>query len=100
MTDELRARLVRTALDWQERYGVAPSITSTLAEYDAALLIGLDPGEYGEQMQRRTAVSRGFDFTHRGKRYQVKASRPSGKPGSKVTLVSNLNVVRLGRDHD
>jgi hypothetical protein len=35
----------------------------------------------------RTAVSRGADFTHRGTRYQVKANRPSGKPGSFVKLV-------------
>ncbi|MDQ5857016.1 MAG: hypothetical protein M3542_01885 [Acidobacteriota bacterium] len=38
-------------------------------------------------MRTRTAVSRGYDFVFRDKRYQVKANRPSGKPGSFVTLV-------------
>ncbi|MEK7753152.1 MAG: hypothetical protein AAB654_14605, partial [Acidobacteriota bacterium] len=34
------------------------------------------------------AVSQGPDFVHDGKRYQVKANRPSGKPGSPVTKVA------------
>ena len=42
-------------------------------------------------MRDRTAVSRGADFVHQGKRYQVKANRPSGKPGSKVTLVAKAS---------
>ena len=39
----LRNKLVDIALDWQENFGVAPSITSALSEYDAAMLIGM-PG--------------------------------------------------------
>ncbi len=34
---------------------------------------------------------RGYDFECRGVRYQVKGNRPSGKPGSPVTLVSKAN---------
>ncbi|MEJ2074265.1 MAG: hypothetical protein P8X79_12495 [Reinekea sp.] len=37
-------------------------------------------------MQTQTAVHRGHDFIFEGSRYQIKANRPSGKPGSKVTL--------------
>ncbi len=34
-----------------------------------------------------TAVQKGHDFIFNSSRYQVKANRPSGKPGSFVTLV-------------
>jgi hypothetical protein len=74
-------------LEWEKRYGVAPHITAALAEFDAACLLECPEDEYGLQMQIRTAVSRGHDFTFGGKRYQVKANRPSGKPRSFVTLV-------------
>ena len=37
-------------------------------------------------MQRITAVQKGHDFVFNGARYQVKDRRPSGKPGSFVTL--------------
>ena len=82
----LRAQLVATALAWQDRYGIAPSITSALSEYDAAIsLLGMDEAEYGESLRAATAVQRGFDFRHEGLRYQIKANRPSGRPGSFVT---------------
>src|SRR5690606_4394596 len=45
-----------------------------------------------------TTVSRGADFTFNGLRYQIKANRPSGKPGSLVTKVvkaSNYDWDRL-----
>ena len=87
MDKSLRDRLVETALEWQGKYGVAPSITSTISEYDAALLVGVPDAEYVDQGKTRTAVSRGCDFIYEGKRYQVKANRPSGKSGSRVTLV-------------
>jgi hypothetical protein len=32
MAKLLRERLVETALEWQRKYGVAPSITSTVSE--------------------------------------------------------------------
>ncbi|QBG46074.1 hypothetical protein EGM51_01090 [Verrucomicrobia bacterium S94] len=88
---ELREQLVATALEWQKRYGVAPAITSTVSEYDAAMLVGCSDADYSAYMQDKTAVSRGSDFVHDGKRYQVKANRPSGKPGSKVTLVGKAS---------
>jgi hypothetical protein len=84
----LRDRLVAAALEWQDRFGVAPSITSALSEYDAAILIGHSPESFGRDCVNRTAVTKGCDFTHNGLRYQVKANRPSGKPGSFVTLVA------------
>ena len=37
--------------------------------------------------ERASAVQKGHDFVFNGMRYQVKANRPSGKRGSKVTLV-------------
>ena len=39
----LRGKLVDIALEWQESFGVAPSITSAISEYDAAMLIGMVP---------------------------------------------------------
>jgi hypothetical protein len=88
---ELRARLVEVALLWQDRFGVAPAVTSALSELDAALLLGVTEDEYCSDCAIRTAVTRGCDFTHRGCRYQVKANRPSGRPGSFVTLVSEAS---------
>jgi hypothetical protein len=85
---ELRRSLVTLVLEWQRRYGVAPSITSAISEYDAARLVGHSPESFGRDGTERTAVTRGVDFTHQGLRYQVKANRPSGKPGSRVTLVA------------
>jgi hypothetical protein len=86
--DHLRSRLVASALEWEAKFGVAPAITSAVSEYDAALLVGLSLEEYGTGCVGRTAVSRGHDFIFRNYRYQVKANRPSGKPSSRVTLVS------------
>lgn len=83
----LREQLVRTALEWESRFGVAPSITSTLSEYDAAQLVGHTDDSFATDCVGRTAVTRGSDFTYLGKRYQVKACRPSGKPGSNITKV-------------
>ncbi len=84
---QLRRRLVKIALQWQERFGVAPAITSALSELDAALLVGMSDEEYSSACVGRTAVMRGYDFTHNGCHYQVKANRPSGGPHSRVTLV-------------
>ena len=83
----LRNKLVDIALDWQENFGVAPSITSAISEYDAAMLIGMPESEYSDYMQDKTAVSKGSDFIYKNTRYQVKANRPSGKKGSFVTKV-------------
>ena len=83
----LRNKLVDIALQWQESFGVAPSITSAISEYDAALLVGMTESEYSEYMKDKTAVNKGSDFVFNNQRYQVKANRPSGKPGSEVTKV-------------
>ena len=87
MTEQLRNKLVKIALQWQERYGVAPSITSTISEYDAAMLVGMSENEYSAYMKDKTAVNKGSDFVFNNTRYQVKANRPSGKKGSFVTMV-------------
>ena len=92
MTDHLRKRLVDVALEWERAFVNAPSITTAISEYDAAMLIGLSESEYSQAMHGSTAVQRGFDFKHLGVRYQVKGTRPSGKPGSNITKVpSALN---------
>ncbi|MFC5390654.1 hypothetical protein U0030_01035 [Brevundimonas bullata] len=85
MTIELRERLVSTALEWQRRFGVAPSITSAISEYDAAVLVGVPMNKLAEAIGDASAVRKGFDFVWEGKRYQVKANRPSGRRGSTVT---------------
>lgn len=90
MTDPilLRQRLVEIALEWERVNGVAPSITSAVSEFDAAMLVGMRADAYGQFMRPRSAVARGVDFEFGGAGYQVKANRPSGKPGSAVTLVA------------
>ncbi len=85
--DKLRAELVGLALRWEQAFGNAPHITGALSELDAAGLIGCSLDEYSACMQTATACQPGYDFEFDGRRYQVKANRPSGKPGSPVTLV-------------
>jgi hypothetical protein len=85
--ETLRQRLVETALAWEKAFGNAPSVTSSLSELDAALLLGFRLEEYSFHMQGKTVVQKGHDFVFKGVSYQVKATRPSGKHGSKVTKV-------------
>jgi hypothetical protein len=73
---------VRAALAWEAAFGVGPRVTSALAELDAALLIGRSLRDYSRCMVGATAVGRGHDFIHNGRKYQAKANRPSGRPGS------------------
>ena len=87
----LRNSLVDIALEWQKKFGVAPQITSTLSEFDAAILIGMTENEYSEYMKDKTAVQKGFDFIFNGIRYQIKANRPSGKPRSEVSKVPGVS---------
>lgn len=89
--ENLRSHLVETALSWQARFGVAPAITAALSELDAALLLGMSEDDYSLDCSHRTAVTKGHDFSYLGCRYQVKANRPSGRPGSPVTLVAKVN---------
>lgn len=84
---DLRDKLVELALAWERAFGNAPHITAALSELDAARLVGCSIDEYAECMRGATSVRRGHDFEFKGQRYQVKANRPSGKPGSFVTLV-------------
>ena len=81
----IRSQLVEIALEWQERYGVAPAITSAVSEYDAAMMLGMEEKEYSKYMGDKTAVAKGHDFIYKNIKYQIKAHRPSGKPGSKIT---------------
>ena len=87
MSETLRNKLVSIALEWQERFGIAPQITTPISEYDAAILVGFPEKEYSDYMQDKTAVNKGYDFIYNNVRYQIKGNRPSGKPGSKVTRV-------------
>jgi len=81
----IRQQLVSTALEWQQRFGVAPAITSALSEYDAAILVGCTEEDYSVYMHNMTAVARGKDFVHDGKRYQIKACRPANnEPRARV----------------
>ena len=83
----LRAKLVEVALEWEQAFVNAPHITAALSELDAALLVGSDLENYAVSLRGSYAVRRDYDFTFNNARYQVKANRPSGKPGSFVTLV-------------
>ncbi len=83
----LRDELVTVALKWQKAFGVAPHITSVIAEYDAAKLVGILGDDYGLV----TAVSKGSAFDYNKKPYQIKANRSSGRKGSFVTLVPKTN---------
>lgn len=85
--ENLRLNLVETAMKWEWLYGNAPSITSAISEFDAAMLVGFSAEDYSKHMQGMTSVQRGYDFIYEGSRYQVKANRPSGKKWSFVTLV-------------
>ena len=87
MHTPLRTQLVQAALAWQQGTGVAPAITAALSEYDAAHLLGMTAEDYRRCRVGQTAVTQGADFVWQGLRYQVKANRPSGSPGSRVTLV-------------
>ena len=78
----LRDKLVEVALEWQSKFGVAPSITSAVSEYDAAMLVGMSESDYSEYMKDKTAVSKGADVVFNNIRDQIKANRASGKPGS------------------
>lgn len=48
---KLRDKLADIALQWQASFGVAPSITSSISEYDAAMLVGMSEKEYSDYMR-------------------------------------------------
>lgn len=84
---DLRRRLVAVALEWERTFANAPSVTTAISEYDAAMLVGLSEAQYSQSMQGSTSVQKGYDFKFGAFRYQVKGNRPSGKSGSKITKV-------------
>lgn len=86
-SNEFREKLVSVALEWQEKFGNAPAITTALSEYDAARLVGMSDDSYSAEMKHHSVVNKGFDFRFGGKQYQVKACRPSGRLGSRITNV-------------
>lgn len=111
INEGLRQSLVDLALTWERKYGIAPSIVSAISEYDTATkLVGMSDGEYSLYMQEhnRTAVSPGYDFFYKKIRYQIKAHRPSGKPGSNITNAGKarnfnwdiLNWIRYNKEYE
>ena len=69
MAATLRDQLVETALAWQDRYGVAPAITTAVSEYDAAVaLLGMSDEAFRQSQIAATAVQRGYDFVCDGVR--------------------------------
>ena len=72
---KLRDILVDVALQWHASFGIAPSITSSISEYDAAMLVAMSEKEYSDYMRDKTAVAKGTDFVYRNIRYQVKADK-------------------------
>lgn len=89
--EDLREKLVDITLEWERAFGNAPLITTVVAEYDAARLIGVPLDAYAASMQAAGTIHRGHDFVHEGVRYQVMGNRPSGKPGSFVTWVAKAS---------
>ena len=86
----LKKELISLALTWQEKFGVPPQIITAISEYDAAMMVGMSETAYSDYMQTLTAVNKGFDFEFKRVHYQVKSNHPSGKPGSRVTMVSKV----------
>jgi len=89
--EELRDLLIDVALEWEKRFAVAPRITADIAEYDAAKLVGTSLRIGKGRKETDTAVMKGCDFCKNKEKYQVKSNRPSGKPGSPVTLVGKAS---------
>lgn len=53
----LRRKLVDVALEWQSRFGIAPQVTTSISEYDAAHLMGTSEEEYSLFIQDKMALS-------------------------------------------
>lgn len=93
----VRTELVRVALEWENSFTVMPQITSAISEYDAAMLLGMSSTDYAKAMHGRTSISKGYDFSWNLLRYQVKACRPSGKRGSRITWVPSVRNYEFDR---
>jgi len=86
-TMTIRDQLVQIVLKWENMFGFFPGqagITAAVSEYDAAMMLGLNEAEYITSITGRGPVGRGHDFVFENKRIQVKANRPSGRPGDAV----------------
>jgi hypothetical protein len=86
-TMTIRDRLVQTILKWEEKFGFFPGqagITAAVSEYDTAMRLGLNEDQYRGSIMGRSSVGRGYDFKFKDKKIQVKANRPSGRPGSDI----------------
>jgi hypothetical protein len=87
MSVSIRDELVQIALKWEEEFGFFPGqagITTAVSEFDAAMTLGCSEIDYAKSIKGRSPVGRGHDFVFNGVKVQVKANRPSGKPGSAV----------------
>lgn len=83
----VRDQLVQTLSKWEERFGFFPGqagITAAVSEYDAAMMLGHNEDEYIASITGRGPVGRGYDFVFNSKKIQVKANRPSRRPGAAV----------------
>ena len=58
-SNEFREKLVSVALEWQEKFGNAPAITTALSEYDAAHLVGMNDDSYSAEMKHHSVVNKG-----------------------------------------
>ena len=76
-TGSLRQRLTTLALEWEDAFGVAPPITSTIAELDAALLVGHTEATYAKSCltSGRTAGRRCAENSGRTTKTTAPASR-------------------------
>ena len=95
--ETMKDKLVKLALEWEDKFGVAPRITASISEYDAAMVTGMTEDEYSQEMQDKTAVGEGYDFEYNKLKYQVKGSRPSKKrekehPKDPVTKVGKAAI--------
>jgi hypothetical protein len=48
----LRTKLIEIALEWQEKFDIAPQITTPLSEYDADMLVGMPQEKYSSFIQQ------------------------------------------------
>lgn len=92
---KLRDILVDVALQWQASFGIAPSITSSISEYDAAMLVGMSEKEYSDYMRDKTAVAKGTDFVY--KKVSSKSQSTKWQKGKFCNDGSESNELRMGQ---
>jgi len=71
-------------------------ITAAISEYDAAMMLGHTEAEYAASIKGRSSIGRVHDFVFNHKKIQVKANRPSGRPGSDVWNAGQKWMRRAG----